>query len=42
MKTFTLQDNSVTKHYNYLWRMTRDRWSWEYMRRDPNYVDDAK
>lgn len=41
MKTFTLQDNSVTKHYNYLWRMTRDRWSWEYMRRDPNYIDDA-
>lgn len=41
MKTYTLQSDGVLKNYNYLSRMTRDRWSWEYMRRDPKYIADA-
>ncbi|MEO1662075.1 MAG: DUF2285 domain-containing protein [Pseudomonadota bacterium] len=41
MKLYTLPENSVTKHYNFLWRMTRDRWAWEYQRREREYIDDA-
>lgn len=41
MKRYTLQENSVTKHYNYLWRMTGDRWAWEYQRRKQSYIDAA-
>ena len=42
MKTFTLETDGATGRYNYLWRMTGDRWSWEYLRRDPRYRADAK
>ena len=42
MKTFTLNSDGVLKNYNYLSRMTRDRWSWEYMRRAPKYIADAE
>ena len=42
MKKFTLEENSVTRRYSYLWRMMSDRWAWEYQRRDPNYREDAK
>lgn len=42
MKTFTLNSDGVLRNYNYLSRMTRDRWAWEYMRRDPKYIADAK
>lgn len=42
MKTYTLKSDGVLGNYDYLSRMTRDRWAWEYMRRDPNYVEDAE
>jgi len=42
MKKFTLEENSVTKRYSYLWRMMNDRWAWEYQRRNPDYREDAK
>lgn len=42
MKTYTLEAEGAVKRYNYLWRMTRDRWAWEYLRRDPHYIEDSK
>lgn len=42
MKTFTLKTDRVTGRYNYLWRMTGDRWAWEYMRRNESYRADAR
>jgi len=42
MKTYTLKSDGVLGNYDYLSRVTRDRWSWEYMRRDPKYIQDAE
>ena len=41
MKTYKLTSDGVLKSYDYLSRMTRDRWAWEYMRRNPDYIQDA-
>lgn len=42
MKTYKLTADGVLKSYDYLSRMTRDRWAWEYMRRNPDYIQDAQ
>ena len=33
MKTFTLETDAFTAKYDYLWRLSEDRWAWEYARR---------
>ncbi|NHK27121.1 DUF2285 domain-containing protein [Parvularcula flava] len=33
MKNFAIETNSVTAKYDYLWRLSDDRWAWEYARR---------
>lgn len=35
MKTFGLETDAVTAQYDYLWRLSDDRWAWEYARRWP-------
>jgi hypothetical protein len=42
MKTYTLKSDGNLSRYNYLWRMTADRWAWEYLRRNPEFLEDAK
>jgi len=41
MKTYTLNSDGVLKRYDYLWRMTPDRWAWEYLRRNEEFLGDA-
>lgn len=41
MKTYTLKTDAALKHYDYLWRMTPDRWAWEYLRRNEEFLEDA-
>lgn len=41
MKTYTLNSDGVLKHYDYLWRLSTDRWAWEYLRRNDDFLDDA-
>jgi hypothetical protein len=41
MKTFTLEPNSETAAYDYLSRLSSDRWAWEYARRNDDLRDDA-
>ncbi|WP_290948992.1 DUF2285 domain-containing protein [Hyphomonas sp.] len=42
MKTYTLNSDGVLKRYDYLWRMSADRWAWEYLRRNPDFLHDAE
>ena len=42
MKTYTLKNDGALKRYDYLWRLTPDRWAWEYLRRNPLFLADAK
>ncbi|WP_158085764.1 DNA -binding domain-containing protein [Henriciella aquimarina] len=42
MKTYTLKSDGVLKRYDYLWRLTSDRWAWEYLRRNPVFLEDAR
>jgi len=41
MKSYPLKTDGVLKTYNYLWRMSRDRWAWEYLRRNQDFRQDA-
>jgi len=41
MKTYELKTDETLKKYNYLWRMSRDRWAWEYLRRNKDFRKDA-
>jgi hypothetical protein len=41
MKTYALAAEGVLKHYNYLWRLSPDRWAWEYLRRNAEFLKDA-
>lgn len=41
MKTFTLETDAFTKKYDYLWRLSDDRWAWEYARRNQKLRQDA-
>ena len=41
MKTFTLETNAETAAYDYLSRLSSDRWAWEYARRNDDLRDDA-
>lgn len=40
MKGFTLQANAGLEGYDYLSRLSMDRWAWEYLRRNPKYRRD--
>lgn len=41
MKTYKLRSNGVLERYDYLWRMTPDRWAWEFLRRNAEFLSDA-
>jgi hypothetical protein len=41
MKTYTLKSDGVLERYDYLWRLSADRWAWEYLRRNPEFRRDA-
>jgi hypothetical protein len=41
MKTYTLKSDGVLTRYDYLWRLSSDRWAWEYLRRNPEFRRDA-
>lgn len=41
MKMFSIQPNSETAPYNYLAHLSRDRWAWEYARRNDALRADA-
>jgi len=41
MKTYTLDSDGVLKRYDYLWRLSPDRWAWEYLRRNSDFRRDA-
>lgn len=41
MKRYPLETGETLKSYNYLWRMSRDRWAWEYLRRNQDFKQDA-
>lgn len=41
MKTFTLESAGILAGYDYLSRLSMDRWAWEYLRRNPQYRRDA-
>lgn len=41
MKKYPLTAEGPLKRYNYLWRLTPDRWAWEYLRRNPDFLADA-
>ncbi|WP_300381195.1 DUF2285 domain-containing protein [Henriciella sp.] len=41
MKTYTLKSDGVLKRYDYLWRLTPDRWAWEYLRRNRDFRTDC-
>lgn len=40
MKTFTLEAGGALAGYDYLSRLSPDRWAWEYLRRNPRYRRD--
>jgi len=42
MKTYTLKSDGVLKRYDYLWRLSSDRWAWEYLRRNADFLEDAQ
>ena len=42
MKTYPLNSSGVLKRYDYLWPLSRDRWAWEYARRNPKLRRDAE
>lgn len=41
MKHFTLKSEGGLEHYDYLWRLTPDRWAWEFLRRNAAFRRDA-
>jgi hypothetical protein len=41
MKAYPLKSDGVLKRYDYLWRLSADRWAWEYLRRNPVFQFDA-
>ena len=41
MKKYRLKSDGVLKNYDYLWRMSPDRWAWEYLRRNREFKRDA-
>ena len=41
MKTYTLEACSGLARYDYLWRLSPDRWAWEYLRRNTEFIADA-
>ena len=41
MKAYPLKSDGVLKRYDYLWRLSADRWAWEYLRRNPVFRFDA-
>ena len=41
MKTFALETSAETAAYDYLSRLSSDRWAWEYVRRNDDFRDDA-
>jgi len=41
MKTFTLESAGMLASYDYLSRLSMDRWAWEYLRRNPEFRADA-
>ena len=41
MKMYPLKSDGVLKRYDYLWRLSPDRWAWEYLRRNPEFRRDA-
>ena len=42
MKTYPLETDESLKTYDYLWRLSNDRWAWEYLRRNGDFLEDAK
>ena len=42
MKTYPLKSGGLLKKYDYLWRLSKDRWAWEYLRRNKDFIADAK
>jgi hypothetical protein len=40
MKTFTLETDGALAGYDYLSRLSMNRWAWEYLRRNPGYRRD--
>ncbi|MFN7056884.1 DNA -binding domain-containing protein [Hyphomonas sp.] len=40
MKTFTLESNAALVGYDYLSRLSMDRWAWEYLRRNHRFQRD--
>ena len=42
MKTYPLATDESLKTYDYLWRLSNDRWAWEYLRRNGEFLEDAK
>lgn len=41
MKTFTLDSQGALAGYDYLSRLSMDRWAWEYLRRNEDFRSDA-
>ena len=41
MKAYPLKSDGVLKRYDYLWRLSADRWAWEYLRRNPVFRFDS-
>lgn len=41
MKTYSLKSDGVLAKYDYLWRLSPDRWAWEYLRRNEPFKEDA-
>lgn len=41
MKHFALSSHGDLAAYDYLWRLTPDRWAWEFLRRNPAFRRDA-
>ena len=41
MKTFTLESPGMLADYDYLSRLSMDRWAWEYLRRNDEFRRDA-
>ena len=42
MKTFTLGTTAETERYDYLSRLSMDRWAWEFARRNTELLEDAR
>lgn len=41
MQHFTLETTPEMKRYDYLWRLSPDRWAWEFLRRNRDFQRDA-